>query len=341
MTPGTLMAREMAEQPRVLRALAARRDEIAGAVRAVVPRDLRGVHFAARGSSDQAAVFGRYLAELASGRPAGLVAPSVHTRYGAHGDYRGHVVVALSQSGETPEIVTVCERLRSAGAVTIAIVNDAATPLGLAADVAIAIDAGPERAVPATKTVTGQFLAAAVLATALGPLPFTPDDVAGAADAVAAVLDDEAPAAVVAARWLEADRLVVSGRGLLSAAAQEAALKLKETSGVLAEGLSSADLLHGPIGAVGADVPALVLDDGGPTTGDARELAGRLRDAGAPITVCAPTSAADLPIPAGLHWALAGIAAVVRAQQVARELTLALGRDPDAPPGLSKITATH
>jgi glutamine---fructose-6-phosphate transaminase (isomerizing) len=341
MTAGTLMAAEMAEQPRVLRALAERREEIAGAVRAALPAELAGVHLAARGSSDQAAVFGRYLAELASGRPAGLVAPSLHTRYGARVDYTGHVVVALSQSGKTPEIVTVAERLKAAGAVTVAIVNDAATPLGAAADVTIAIDAGAERAVPATKTVTGQFLAMAAVAGAFGPLPFAPDDLLAVPDAVAAALADEASPARVAEGWLAADRLIVSGRGLLSAAAAEAALKLKETSGVLAEGLSSADLLHGPIGAVGPDVPALVLDDGGPAASDALELEGKLRAAGAPVTRCGPSADAELPIGTGVHWALAGICAVVRAQQVARALTLARNRDPDAPPGLSKVTETH
>jgi glucosamine--fructose-6-phosphate aminotransferase (isomerizing) len=325
----------------VLRALADRHEEIVAAVRAALPAQLAGVHLAARGSSDQAAAYGRYLAELASGRPAGLVAPSLHTRYGAKVDYRGHVVVALSQSGKTPEIVTVCERLKAAGAVTIAIVNDAATPLGDAADVTVAIGAGAERAVPATKTVTGQFLAVASVAAAFGTLPFAAHDLRAVPDAVAALLDDSGPPAAVAEGWTRADRLIVSGRGLLAAAAQEAALKLKETTGILAEGLSSADLLHGPIGAVGPDVPALVLDDGGPTAPDARELEGKLREAGAPVTRCAPAPGAELPIGPDVHWALAGICAVVRAQQVARELTLARGRDPDAPPGLSKVTETH
>jgi glucosamine--fructose-6-phosphate aminotransferase (isomerizing) len=341
MSAGAFMSAEMAEQPRVLRALADRHEEIVAAVRAALPPEVAGVHLAARGSSDQAAAYGRYLAELASGRPAGLVAPSLHTRYGARVDYRGHVVIALSQSGKTPEIVTVCQRLRDAGAVTVAIVNDAATPLGDAADVTVAIDAGAERAVPATKTVTGQFLAVASVAAAFGPLPFEPRDLAAVPDAVAAALADDGPPAAVARRWIDADRLVVSGRGLLAAAAQESALKLKETTGIFAEGLSSADLLHGPIGAVGPDVPALLLDDGGPAAQDARELDGKLREAGAPVTLCAPSPDADLPIAQDVHWALAGICVVVRAQQVARELTLARGRDPDAPPGLSKVTETH
>ena len=136
-------------------------------------------------------------------------------------------------------------------------------------------------------------------------------------------------------------RAAVGGADVVVDAAQESALKLKETTGIFAEGMSSADLLHGPIGAVGPDVPALLLDDGGPAAQDARELDGKLREAGAPVTLCAPSPDAGLPIAQDVHWALAGICAVVRAQQVARELTLARGRDPDAPPGLSKVTETH
>jgi glucosamine--fructose-6-phosphate aminotransferase (isomerizing) len=335
------MAAEMAEQPGVLASLAARYDEIAGAVRAALPPRPAGVHLAARGSSDHVASFGRYLAELASGRPAGLVAPSLHTRYGAHVDYRGHVVVALSQSGRTPEIVTVCRRLKRAGAATVAIVNDADGPLADVADVTVIVGAGPERAVPATKSVTGQLVAMAAVASACGPLPFAARDVAALPGAVQDILDDPEPAHALADRWHDADRLIVAGRGLLAGAAAEAALKLKETSGVLAEGFSSADLLHGPIGAAGPDVPALVLDDGGPTAADAQELVARLTEAGAPTDRCAPDPGAELPVPADVHWALAGICAVVRAQQVARALALAHDRDPDAPPGLSKVTETH
>ena len=137
-----LMAAEMLEQPDVLARFAARFDDHADRVRAILPQPLGGVVFLARGSSDNAAVYGRYLAELVSGRPAGLAAPSLLTLYDAPVDYDGRLVVALSQSGATPEIVTVCERLRSAGARTVAIVNDAASPLATVAEVPIAIDAG-------------------------------------------------------------------------------------------------------------------------------------------------------------------------------------------------------
>src|SRR5207253_9690729 len=118
---GQLMAAEMAEQPEVLARVTARAAAEAGAVRAVLPSPLAGVVFLARGSSDNAAVFGRYLAELRAGRPAGLAAPSLYTRYHADVDWHGYLMIALSQSGATPEIISTCQAVRSAGATVIGI----------------------------------------------------------------------------------------------------------------------------------------------------------------------------------------------------------------------------
>ena len=327
------MAAEMAEQPAVLARLAERAGEFGDAVRAVVPEPLAGIAFIARGSSDHAAIYGRYLLELASGRPAGLVAPSVQTAYRAEVDYSGYLAIAVSQSGATPEIVTVCERLRAAGARTVAVVNDATSALAQAAEIALAMDAGPERAVPATKTVTGQFLAMAAIAAGLGEVPFTREQLGDLPGHVRAVLADPAPAEALARRWARAERLFVVARGLMFAAALEGALKIKETASVLAEGISSADLRHGPIAAVDRDVPVLVLNGGGPVAGDLRELTTLLEQRGAPV--------AELPLPDAVPEALAAIPAVVRAQQLAFAIARGRGLDPDAPTGLSKVTRTE
>src|SRR4051794_7390258 len=276
------MAAEMAEQPAVLERIASRFDAYGETVRSVVPERLAGIVFVARGSSDHAAVYGRYLAELSAGRPATLVAPSLYTAYDARVDYSGYLAVALSQSGATPEIVTVCERLRGAGARTVAIVNDADSPLAAAVEVVIGVGADAERAVPATKTVTGQLLAAAAVAAALGPVPFTDDDLAALPGHVSGVLGDPDPADALARNWVRAERLFVVARGLLFAAALECALKIKETSAVLAEGISSADLRHGPIAAVDQAVPVLMLNGGGAVKDDLDELARLLAARGAP-----------------------------------------------------------
>jgi glucosamine--fructose-6-phosphate aminotransferase (isomerizing) len=317
---GDHMRAEMLEQPVALRRLADRFDDHVAAVRAVVRKPLAGVVFLARGSSDNAAVYGRYLAELASGRPAGLAAPSLHTLYETRAHYAGFLVVAISQSGATPEIVTVCRRLRNAGARTVAIVNDASSALAGAVDAVVPLDVGPELAVPATKTVTGEMLAAAAVAAAIGAVPFTTEQLAAMPAAVDSVLADSAPASALADTWVGAERLFVVGRGLLYAVALEAALKIKETTGVLAEGISAADLRHGPIGVARGDVPVLVLDGGGPAREDLRAVAELARERGAPVALCSDAADADLPLPDGVPEALAAFPATVRAQQLALAL---------------------
>ena len=338
---GALMAAEMAEQPGVLAGVLSRARADAEAIRVVLPEPLAGTMFLARGSSDNAAVFGRYLAELRSGRPAGLMAPSLYTRYHAAVDWSGFLVVALSQSGATPEIVRTCADLQAAGAVVIGLTNLPGSPLAQAVDHELLAGAGPERAVPATKTVTAQLALLVTVASALaaarpqtGPAtPATGDgELAGLCAAVSTVLDDPGPAQRLAARWQGLDRLIVAGRGLAYAAALETALKIKETTGILAEGISTADLLHGPIATVYAGAPVLLIEGGGPADTDLADLRTLLAARGA--------EQAGLPLPPGLPETAQVITAVVRGQQLARELALARGADPDAPAHLSKVTAT-
>lgn len=330
--PGQVMAAEMAEQPGVLARLLARADADAAIVREAMPAPLAGVVFLARGSSDNAAVFGRYLAELVTGRPAGLAAPSLSTRYHARVDWSGYLVIALSQSGSTPEILTACAAMRSAGARVIGVTNEPRSPLAEAVEVLLATDAGPERAVPATKTMTAQML---LVATALG-VP----GMSALPPAISQVLRDPAPAEELAARWRLTRQLVITGRGLAYAAALEIALKIKETTGILAEGLSVADLRHGPIATAFAGVPVLLVDAGGPAAPDTWSLGEMLGARGADAVMLPGAGAAGPGSPPGLPEPARVIAAVVRGQQLARALALAKGVDPDAPPGLTKVTPT-
>lgn len=343
--PGTLMAAEMAEQPRVLRALAARRAELADEVRRAVGPDAPvGIVLVARGSSDNAAVFGRYVLELATRRPVALAAPSLVTRYGVEGRLDGWLAVGVSQSGKTPEIVTVLERYGAAGATTVAITNDRDSPLAGVAGATIDTAAGAERAVPATKTVTSQFAAFAVLAEALaadpGTLPWEAATWDALPGAVEALLADDAPAAHAATAVADdTTGLVVIARGLLLGAALESALKVKETTGILAEGASAADFLHGPIAVVRRSLPVLTLSAGGPGAADVAEFADAARARDGRVLSIAPDG--DLPIDAALGDALSSISAIVRAQQLARAVSIRRGIDPDAPFGLSKVTETH
>src|SRR5947209_4268023 len=153
------MAAEMHEQPERLRELIERSDAIAERVRSVTPSSLNGITIVARGSSDHAAVYGRYLLEAATGRPVSLAAPSLQTLYGVDVDYTGQLVIAVSQSGATPEIVRTLQALQERGGRGLAITNDPESALARAAGETIDLGMGEERAVPATKTVTGQLTA--------------------------------------------------------------------------------------------------------------------------------------------------------------------------------------
>jgi glucosamine--fructose-6-phosphate aminotransferase (isomerizing) len=329
----------MAEQPRVLERLIARADEVARLVRGVVPRPLAGTAIVARGSSDHASVVGRYLLELATGRPVSLVAPSLHTLYGARVDYSGQLAVAVSQSGRTPEIVTTLRTLQDAGAVGVAITNELDSPLASSAHAAIGLDAGEELAVPATKTATAELVAFALLARGLGDARFGDADLAALPGAVATILADAQPAARVAATLAGETRLVVTARGLLYGAALEAALKLQETAGIAADGISSADLRHGPIAIVGDSFPVIAVSAEGPAHRDVCQLVAALRARRARVVTISTDEDGDLRLPPMVE-ALAAVGAVVRGQQLARELALAVGRDPDAPAGLRKVTET-
>lgn len=344
--PGSRMDAEMREQPRVLAALAARAPEVARAVAAVAPPRPAGTVLVARGSSDHAAVYARYVLEVATGRPVALAAPSLHTRYRVDVDLDGWVAVGVSQSGRTPEIVATLDALGRAGAVTVALTNVADSPLAKGAHAAVVLGAGEERAVPATKTFTAQLAASAHVAAGLGHTGWDVDDWRAVVDGVAAVLDDPGPVEQLADELVGAPPLLVVARGYLYAAALETALKVAETTGSQASGWSSADLLHGPIAVAEPGRHALCLAAPGPVAGDVAGVARDLAARGVRVHGVAgradllPVDGVLLPVPLDVPEPLAPLVQVVRGQQLARALALRLGEDPDRPRGLRKVTPT-
>ena len=344
---GRLMGAEMAEQPAVLERLAGRFASIAAAVRGIgeAGDGLRGVAFLARGSSDNAALLGRYAIEQQAGLPTSLVAPSVLTAYHREPEhFRGWLLIALSQSGRTPEIVDIAERFGHNGAHVVAVTNDADSQLARTARLSVALEAGPELAVPATKTVTAQMLAVLAIAagvggTGSGGAGVGADEAARLAGQVAALLEDTAPVEAAARTLAAARSLAVVGRGACYPAALESALKLQETLGVMAHGFSSADFRHGPIAVCGRDVPALLLAGSGPADDDTRALRGELALRGAPVIEFGTGDAADGGWPALGHMGEC-LLATVRGQQLALGLGRRLGIDPDQPAGLNKVTLT-
>lgn len=338
---GHLMRDDMGAQPAVLDAIAKRRRELQETVRAAVGSKPAGTIIVARGSSDYAALFGRYVLEGATGRPVALAAPSLTTLYGVDTDLTGWLAIGVSQSGRTPEIVTVLERFARAGARTVAITNEARSALEGVAHTTIHLRAGDELAVPATKTFTAQVAAFAVIAEALGPVPWGDADWDALPPAVAAVLRDSSPPQGAAEALGAAHELVCVARGYLDCVALEGALKLREAAGVRAEGWSAADFRHGPITVANPDLPVVAVSAAGPAAGDVADLVATLRQRGTRVLTLSDGAAADLPYPAGLAEPLAAIPAVVRAHQLALALALRRGVDPDRPAGLSKVTATE
>jgi glutamine---fructose-6-phosphate transaminase (isomerizing) len=334
---GERMMADMASQPTVLRGLAARRAELIAALRGPEPA---GVVIVARGSSDYAAIFARYLLEAVTGRPVALAAPSLVTLYGAELRLDGWLALGISQSGRTPEIVTVLERYGAAGARTVALTNDPASALAAAADVQIELGAGEELAVPATKTFTAQLAAVALVGEALGSVPWRDSDWERLPGVVEELLGDPGPAERAAEALGDADELIAVGRGYLMCVALEAALKLREATGVRAEGWSAADFRHGPVTVARGDIPLLAVSATGPAAEDVEELAEQLESGGTLVLRLADSPAAELPYTGDLPEPLCTLPATVRAQQLALALAVRRGIDPDAPPGLGKVTET-
>lgn len=337
---GLVMAAEMAEQPACLAALVTRRAGIAADVRALVPGPLAGTVLVARGSSDHAARCGAYLLEMATGRPVASASPSLYTLYGATTDFNGYLVIAVSQSGRTPEIVEVVLGARQRGARVIAVTNDGSSPLADAADLVVDLASGPEKAVPATKTVTAQLLAFALVAEALGPLSLDDRQLSELPDQVASALASSAPVEDLVHWLVGSDRVVTVARGLLYGAASEVALKVEETTGRLTAAFSAADLRHGPIAAASGRLPVLAFAHPGPACRDIIDVVKELNQRGAQARLLGPVEGSAVTWAPEAPEALAPVLAVVRGQQVALHLARALGLDPDAPPGLNKVTIT-
>jgi glucosamine--fructose-6-phosphate aminotransferase (isomerizing) len=351
------MRAEIEEQPAALRAtldsLLPRVGEVAA-----LARDTRQVLFIARGTSDNAAVYGSYLAQVRAGRLATLASPSVATTYRARLDLSGVLAVALSQSGRTEEIVQTMAWAADCGARTLAVTNGPDSPLAAQADVALVTEAGVERAVPATKTFTTQLAALAVLGIALAAdeegvggnqsnqQPVDVDELRSVPDEIERLLADPGDLTPMIDGLARVEGAVVSGRGYAYSAALELALKLKEACYLHAMGLSFADLLHGPIAVVDERTPAVVMAaSSGPALEGAVALAQRVMQSGAPAygigggaTLAAECSYA-VPGPRLPEW-LAPIGLIIAGQLLTEALARRLGLDPDHPRGLSKVTQT-
>jgi glucosamine--fructose-6-phosphate aminotransferase (isomerizing) len=343
-SPGALMRAEIAEQPAVLARLLAERaraGEVGELLRRTPPRF---VLLAARGTSDHAALYAKYLIEIGLGIPAGLASPSTLTVYGAQPDLRDVLLVAVSQSGGSPDLVETARRARACGARVLAVTNAPGSELA-AVDLHVDVLAGPERAVAATKSYSAELLALWLVVAA-----WRGEDLRRAEGVAAEAADHlrrREEVAVLAGHLagpLAGDRLVCTARGYSYATAREAALKLMETAYLSAHAFSGADLMHGPIAMISRDLPVLAVAPAGAGAEALAPVLASLRARGADLAVLGASAAREPGEPGytlrAVDEDLAPITDIVPLQLLALEIALARDLDPDQPRGLRKVTRT-
>ncbi len=340
----SLMESEVRSQPAMLARLVGDAAPLVAELgRAIARRRPRFAVLAARGSSDHAAIYGKYLLETEAGLVASLAAPSVYSLYGRSPDVRDALAIGISQSGQSPDIVAAVEGARRAGALALAVTNDETSPLARVADLVLPLRVGPERSIAATKTFTAELLAlwqlvGAVAGTDSGPARRVAEHVADA-------LRSAERALAGLSLGDAASPVVVVGRGYGFPIALEIALKLREVGVRNAQGFSAADLLHGHIAAVRADTWAVLVGARGPTLPSLVDCAAALRERGARTIVISDAPelqrAADVVVSIeAATESLAAIPITAAGQWLTLQDAMARGLDPDRPPGLQKIVRT-
>lgn len=340
--PQSLMHRETSEAPEVVARLIGANERLVRDLGERLRRHPpRFVVTCARGSSDNAATFAKYVIEIALGTVVASVGPSVRSVYGTNLRMADSLFLAISQSGQSPDLVALAAMARADGALTVAFVNDEKSPLAAECETVLPLNAGEEKSVAATKSyiaslaailqLVGHWRVDAGIENAVSRLPedlrrALEDNWSGHAAALAGVHD-----------------LYVAGRGVGFAVAQEAALKLKEVCGIHAEAVSAAELMHGPMTLAGRDFPVILFSQNDEALPNLADLSRTLLGWGVPIFAAGPAAATAGAVAldsATLHPFAQPIAAIQSFYPLAETLALALGRDPDRPPRLSKVTET-
>ena len=337
---------EIGQQPEIAARLLKESGPALNAIaRAYAEQRPGGFVIAARGSSDHAADYGRYLFGMRQRALVSLAAPSMFTHYASPPRLEGQCVIGISQSGESPDVIAVVEEGARQGALTIAITNDPASPLAKAAKHVLPLLAGPELSVPASKTYLASVFALALISGALTPEPAFNRALEEVPRRLREVLGAEAGLGRLA-QALTGPRAIVLGRGFNLSTAEEVALKLTETSYVLARAWSVADFVHGPIAVVEQGFPVLLVGAGGSVARDLEAIATRLIELGCRVIGLFDSAKAPLPaaavvrIDSGLPEELTPLTLAVLGQLLAHQVATAKGVDPDAPRILRKVTRT-
>ena len=355
---GAIMRSEIAESVQVASRLIANRAHYEAIGAQLAERRPSVVVVAGRGTSDHAAIYARYLLEHALGVPVALAAASLLTQYGVESASPNSALLAFSQSGAGPDMIALVESARRRGAYTVALTNDMTSPLAAAAESTVNLDAGPERAVAATKTYIAELVSVALIAAAAArhagrdaswsnEIDALPERMQAALSAAKTWVANGADAPIYAA-LLQSSRALVVGRGFEYPNALELALKLRETTGMFSDGYSSADLLHGPIASAHAEVPAIVLSTDSLTEVSLAGSIDRLRGVGAPLLVIHAGGAGrrglepaeELALPGGPSGPLCTPVTAIAGLAIIEAVATGRGLNPDAPAGLTKVTKT-
>lgn len=342
-TLGAIMASEIAQIPSVFRRILDNPEAFAPIKNILVENKISSILILARGTSDNAAHFLKYLIETKLGLPCGLTSPSSVTIYNSELRYQGVLVVALSQSGQSPDLLAFATSAKKSGAKLISLTNDANSPLAKVADHHLDLQAGTEIAVAATKSYSAQLLTSYLLVATWADLKINSEELISEAEKLVANIDLVAKAVAACDRENET---VVLGRGFAYPNAREAALKIQETCKVSVQGLSTADYLHGPISALTPQTQVFILAPAHLPLNSIVEATSRIRavtgrifwvgNGGAPEGDDIVISGSDTQ-----DEISASIVDAISLQRFSLEFAKKSGLDPDAPVGLAKITLTH
>ena len=340
------MLNEILEQPQALRrTLKAEREHALDFRKFARGRQFRLIVLVARGTSDNAAQFARYLTEITTGIPVSLCAPSVQTLYKAKVDYRDALVLGISQSGEGQDINMVLEAAKRRGGYTVGITNERNSTMAKLVDEAFLVHAGKQRSVAATKTYTGQLMVLYLVAAGLGTT-LSMESVSEIPDRVTETLKLLPELREVVERYRYMDHCVVVGRGINYGNAYEFALKLMETCYIIAERFSSADFLHGPIALIERSFPLFMFMPPGQTFKSLRELTSRLAKLGAEVVAFSgpesriPAATRVIRVPGRIPEIYSPIPYIVPGQIFAALLAQLKGLNPDSPRSLRIVTQT-
>jgi glucosamine--fructose-6-phosphate aminotransferase (isomerizing) len=344
----THLSQEIHQQPEILRQLISKETNTVKDLATVIQKqDISHIVIAARGTSDNVGRYAKYLLGAVNGLTVGLATPSLFTIYKQVPNFRNALVLGISQSGQSPDIVAVLDEGQKQGALTVAITNDTKSPLASKAAYTLNMNAGSEKSVAATKTYTSSLMVVAMLSAALAESIPMWEQLTAVPDAAQQILGLNPAAVDAATRWRFADRCVVIGRGYNYATAYELALKLKELTYIVAEPYSPADLLHGPFAIVERDFPALVIAPRGVIQPNILELLKELHQAGADTLIISDDEKtlafgdARMHLPVSVPEWLSPLTAIIAGQLFALNLTAIKKLDIDRPRGLRKVTRTH